>query len=56
MIALTEELLETAKPNDGSSELVTGTSGEASPDLQLSGGAFDVSPLPTCVCRLVFRF
>ncbi|XP_057797854.1 uncharacterized protein LOC131013971 isoform X3 [Salvia miltiorrhiza] len=41
VIALTEELLETAKQNDGSSELVTGASGEASPDLQLSGSTFD---------------
>ena len=49
MIELTEELLETAKQNDGSSELVTGTSGEASPDLQLSGRTFDVSPIRTCV-------
>lgn len=46
MIALTEELLETAKENDGSSDLVTGTSGEASPNLQHSGNAFDVSLLP----------
>ncbi|XP_042001568.1 survival of motor neuron-related-splicing factor 30-like [Salvia splendens] len=41
VIALTEELLTTAKQNDGSSELVNGTSGEASPDLQLSGITFD---------------
>ncbi|KAL1553244.1 survival of motor neuron-related-splicing factor 30-like isoform X1 [Salvia divinorum] len=41
VIALTEELLTTAKQNDGRSELVTGTSGEASPDLQLSGSTFD---------------
>lgn len=39
MIALTEELLETAKENDGS--------GEASPNLQLSGSSFDVSLSPT---------
>ncbi|KAL8541875.1 hypothetical protein ACS0TY_002936 [Phlomoides rotata] len=33
VIALTEELLETAKQNNGSSELVAGTSGEVSPSL-----------------------
>lgn len=48
VIALTEELLTTAKQNGGSSELVNGTSGEASPDLQLSGITFDVSPFLIC--------
>ncbi|KAH6761087.1 nucleic acid binding/RNA binding protein [Perilla frutescens var. hirtella] len=41
VIALTKELLETAKQNDGSSGLVTGISGEASPNLHLSGSSFD---------------
>ncbi|KAH6837919.1 nucleic acid binding/RNA binding protein [Perilla frutescens var. hirtella] len=41
VIALTKELLETAKQNDGSSGLVTGISDEASPNLHLSGSSFD---------------
>lgn len=62
MIALTEELLDTANQNDGSSGLVTGTSGEVSPNLHLSGSSFDVSLLPTFVfldfeqlCRIYRR-
>ncbi|KAH6804276.1 nucleic acid binding/RNA binding protein [Perilla frutescens var. frutescens] len=43
VIALTKELLETAKQNDGSSGLVTGISGEASPNLHLSGSSFDTA-------------
>ncbi|XP_047964560.1 survival of motor neuron-related-splicing factor 30-like isoform X8 [Salvia hispanica] len=53
VIELTEELLETAKQNDGSSELVTGTSGEASPDLQLSGRTFD-NPTATAINGIKF--
>ncbi|KAK6121273.1 hypothetical protein DH2020_044976 [Rehmannia glutinosa] len=42
VIALTEELLATAKQTDNSSALVTGTSGEASPNPYLSESSFHV--------------
>ncbi|KAI3445545.1 hypothetical protein Pfo_002210 [Paulownia fortunei] len=47
VIALTEELLATAKQSDGNSGLGTGITGEASPNLHLSGSAFNVKSRST---------